>query len=159
MPTAQASPLRSPPDLHAQPLRFLTAYWGVWQALSTRVGAGLDAHGLDLKGFIALSYVQGSPTSQADLARVLAVPKYEVTRILDRLSDLGAITRVADPENARFRRLEVTPTGQALWAASLHAVSAVVTPALDALGPRLEPLTATLESLAVLSTSGPQETP
>lgn len=151
--------LAIPTDLSAQPLRFLTAYWGVWQALSGQVSAALDAHGLDLKSFIALSYVQGGPTSQADLARVLGVPRYEVTRILDRLSDVGAITREADPANARLRRLGATPAGLALWAASLHTVTTLVAPAVDALGPRLDTLTTTLEMLAAVSASGPQETP
>ncbi|WP_168734804.1 MarR family winged helix-turn-helix transcriptional regulator [Deinococcus sp. KSM4-11] len=142
-----------------QPLRFLTAYWSVWQGLSGRANSELGRHGLDLRAFIALSYVQGSPTSPGELARVLDVPKYEVTRILDRLTGLGAITRQSHPGNARFRRLEVTPSGQTLWETSLHAVSTLVGPALDALGSGLEPLTVSLEHLATLTDMPPEEIP
>ncbi|WP_295820573.1 MarR family winged helix-turn-helix transcriptional regulator [uncultured Deinococcus sp.] len=146
-------------DLHAQPLRFLTAYWGVWQSMSGRANADLAAHGLDLRSFIALSYVQGSPTSPGELARVLDVPRYEMTRILDRLTALGAITRELDPTSARSRRLDVTPAGRAQWEAALQAVTATVDPALTSLGSRLEPLTASLEHLAAFSYPAPQETP
>lgn len=158
MTTSGAAPLTATP-LNAQPLRFLTAYWGVWQALSGRVNAELHGLGLDLKSFIALSYVQGAPTSPGELSRVLDLPKYEVTRVLDRLSGLGAITRDSDPANARSRRLDVTPEGQRLWHTALHAVSALVSPALSALGPHLEPLTISLETLVCLSAPTPQETP
>ncbi|MFC3831826.1 MULTISPECIES: MarR family winged helix-turn-helix transcriptional regulator [Deinococcus] len=146
-------------DLHAQPLRFLTAYWGVWQSMSGRANADLAAHGLDLRSFIALSYVQGSPTSPGELARVLDVPRYEMTRILDRLTALGTITRELDPTSARSRRLDVTPAGRAQWEAALQAVTATVDPALTSLGSRLEPLTASLEHLAAFSYPAPQETP
>ena len=146
-------------DLHAQPLRFLTAYWGVWQALSGRANADLAVHGLDLRSFIALSYVQGSPTSPGELARVLDVPRYEMTRILDRLTALEAITREHDPANARSRRLDVTPAGRVRWEAALQAMTALIDPALTSLGSRLEPLTASLENLAAFSYPDPQETP
>ncbi|MBB5377535.1 DNA-binding MarR family transcriptional regulator [Deinococcus metalli] len=151
----EAAPLPAATDLHAQPLRFLTAYWGVWQGLSGRANDRLGAHGLDLRSFIALSYVQGQPTSPGELARVLDVPKYEVTRILDRLTALGAITRDSDPANARSRRLDVTPSGRALWHAAVQTVTAVVGPALATLGPRVDPLTADLEHLAALTEDTP----
>ncbi|WP_165795233.1 MarR family winged helix-turn-helix transcriptional regulator [Deinococcus koreensis] len=156
----------SPQLPSSQPLRFLNAYWAVWQGLSGRVnGELLRLHGLDLRAFIALSYVQGAPTSPGELARVLDVPRYEMTRILDRLTGLQAITRTTDPANARSRRLEVTLSGQSLWDAALQTVTTLVQPSLQALGPGLEPLTAGLERLASLSQSAlptdlaPKETP
>lgn len=130
-------------------MRFLNAYWAVWQGLSGRVnGELLRRHGLDLRAFIALSYVQGGPISPGELATVLDVPRYEVSRILGGLTTLGAVTRGHDPANARSRRLEVTPDGQARWDAAMQTVNSLITPSLDALGPGLEPLTAGLEHLA-----------
>ena len=104
------------PDLNAQPLRFLNAYWTLWQALAQPVDSALTRqHGLDLRAFIALSYVQGGATSPGELAAAMSIPNYEVSRTLDRLSHLGAITRQSDPANARRRRLSATPSGQVLW--------------------------------------------
>ena len=162
-----ATPLSGlPPDLGTQPLRFLNAFWAVWQGLSGHVnGELLIRHGLDLRAFIALSYVQGAPTSPGELARVLGVPRYEMTRILDRLTGLGAITRDSDPLNARSRRLEVTPSGQTLWDAAVQTVNTLVCPSLRALGAELHPLTVGLERLASLTelsvptAPAPQETP
>lgn len=136
------------PDLAAQPLRFLNAYWTLWQALAQPVdGALTRRHGLDLRAFIALSYVQGQLTSPGELSVTMSIPKYEVSRTLDRLTKLGAITRRSDPTNARRRTLSVTPSGQALWASALATVQAVTQPPLEALGP-LEALTLSLEQLA-----------
>lgn len=137
-----------PPDLAAQPLRFLNAYWMLWQALAQPVdGALTRLHGLDLRAFIALSYVQGGMTSPGELSVSMSIPKYEVSRTLDRLSKLGAITRRSDPSNARRRTLTATPSGRALWASALATVQAVTQPPLAALGP-LEALTLGLEQLA-----------
>ncbi|TSA87488.1 winged helix-turn-helix transcriptional regulator [Deinococcus detaillensis] len=141
-------PDSSAPDLAAQPLRFLNAYWTLWQALAQPVDSALvRLHDLDLRAFIALSYVQGGMTSPGELSVTMSIPKYEVSRTLDRLTKLGAITRRSDPANARRRTLGVTPSGQALWASALATVQAVTQPPLEALGP-LEALTLGLEQLA-----------
>ena len=144
----------APPDLQAQhlqtqPLRFLNAYWNVWQHLAGRLDFALArAHDLDLRAFIALSYVQGGVTSPGELARAMGVPKYEVTRTLDRLSRLRAVARESDPLSARRQRLSATPEGRALWQAALSTVQAVAAPPLRALGSRLADLTSGLEQLA-----------
>lgn len=145
-----------PADLDAQPLRFLSAYWTAWQTLAARAETELVArHGLDLRAFIALSYIQGAPLSPGDLAARLGVPRYEVSRVLERLSALGAITREGRPGNARFRVLDATPAGRERWAAALATVRDVAGPPLLALGDaELDRLTRALERLAV-----PPETP
>lgn len=143
------------PDLNAQPLRFLNAYWTLWQALAQPVDSALTRqHGLDLRAFIALSYVQGGATSPGELAAAMSIPNYEVSRTLDRLSHLGAITRQSDPANARRRRLSATPSGQVLWTSALMTVQAVTQPPLHALGPPLDALTSSLERLAALMERG-----
>lgn len=142
---AQEGPL----DLTQQPLRFLNAYWTLWQVLSERINAELvRQHDLDLRSFIALSYLQGGLTSPSDLSRQMVIPKYEVTRTLSRLSRLSAIDRRSDPSNARRQHLSVTAAGQGLWASALTTVQAVTQPPLDTLGPPLHDLTLHLEQLA-----------
>ena len=122
---AQSAPL----DLTQQPLRFLNAYWTLWQVLSERVNAELvREHDLDLRAFIALSYLQGGLSSPSDLSRRMVIPKYEVTRTLSRLSRLSAIDRRGDPSNARRQHLSVTAAGQGLWASALATVQAVTQP-------------------------------
>ncbi len=151
MPGISPTPDLSAPDLSAQPLRFLNAYWTLWQALAQPVDTALTRqHGLDLRAFIALSYVQGGATSPGELATAMSIPNYEVSRTLDRLDRLGAITRQSDPANARRRCLSATPSGQVLWSAALATVQAVTQPPLHALGPPLDALTASLERLAAL---------
>lgn len=63
----------------ALPMAFMQAFWEVWQTLGARVDAALTArHGLDLRAFITLAYVQGkeSGTDQpAALARATGVPR------------------------------------------------------------------------------------
>ncbi|WP_221088973.1 MarR family winged helix-turn-helix transcriptional regulator [Deinococcus aquaedulcis] len=145
------------PDLQAQPLRFLAAYWGVWQVMSTRLHAALERqHSLDLRTFIALSYVQAGPITPAELARQLKVPRYEVARILRRLDDLHAIARRRDPGDARSHALHIEPLGQAIWASAMQTVQAVTAPALATLNTDLDPVTAALERLAALSPEDPR---
>ncbi|MBZ9753365.1 MarR family winged helix-turn-helix transcriptional regulator [Deinococcus sp. HMF7604] len=146
------SPAQAPPapDLTTQPLRFLAAYWAVWQHLSGHLQTALEqGHGLDVRSFIALSYVQAAPLTPAELASHLRVPRYEVTRVLRHLESRKAIDRHPAPHDARSHRLCATPAGRTLWQAALHTVETVTTPALHALSPTpLDILTASLETLA-----------
>lgn len=143
--------------LESEPLRFLGAYWNVWQVLAARTDARLaQEHGLDLRSFIALSYIQGEALSPGRLADVMGVPRYEVTRTLDRLTALNAITRTSDTRNARYQQLGATPQGRTLWASALATVHKVAGPPLLALGSRLGTLTESLEQLAAHAA---QETP
>ena len=155
-----APPDPSAPDLSAQPLRFLHAYWRVWQALAAHAEGQLSReHGLDLRGFIALSYLQSGVSGPGELAVQLGLPRYVVTRTLDALSRLGAVERNADIHDARRQTLLVTPAGHALWAAALRTVEQVCGPPLQALDAQLDPLTAALELLAGLPSPLPlQET-
>lgn len=146
---AQAPPNLAVPDLSAQPLRFLHAYWRVWQALAAHAEGQLSReHGLDLRAFIALSYLQSGVTGPGDLAVQLGLPRYVITRTLDTLVRLGAVERGTDPHDARRQTLLVTQAGHALWAAALRTVEQVCAGPLGGLGEALTPLTVALEQLA-----------
>ena len=143
LPTA---PALSPPA--SQPLRFLNAYWQLWQALAARAEVQLSQqHGLDLRAFMALGYLQGGVSSPGELAVQLGLPRYVVTRTLDALSRLEAVQRVTDGHDARRQQVNVTPAGRVLWAAALQTTVSVCEGPLSALGPRLGTLTALLEEL------------
>ena len=97
-----SAPDNSAPDLSAQPLRFLHAYWRVWQALAARAEGQLSReHELDLRAFIALSYLQSGVTGPGELAAQLGLPRYVITRTLDALVRLGAVKRGIGSHDAR----------------------------------------------------------
>ncbi|GGL66457.1 transcriptional regulator [Deinococcus aerolatus] len=133
-----SSSLPSPPvdaELGSPELRFLTALWNTWQALTTVGEARLRArHGLDLRGFIALSYLQGGAQQPADLARELGVPRYEVSRVLSALDGLGAVTRERGAPlsggDGRGVIVRITPAGRERWTAALQTVCTLTGPPL-----------------------------
>lgn len=128
--------MHDPDPLQTPELAFLTALWDVWQALSERGEAELRGrHGLDLRSFIALAYVQGGTTQPAALARELGVPRYEVSRVLAALEAQGAVTRGHHDPDARRVTVRVTPAGRVLWEGALETVRGVTGPALAALPP------------------------
>ena len=138
------------PDLSAQPMRFLYAYWRVWQGLAARAEGQLErAHGLDLRSFLALSALQGGVLHPGELAVQLGLPRYVVTRTLDTLSRLHAVERGSDSGDRRRQNLHVTPAGRLLWLAAMQTIEHVCGEPLAVLGEQLEPLTTALERLAV----------
>lgn len=153
--------MRDPDLLQTPELAFLTALWDVWQALSERGEAELRGrHGLDLRSFIALAYVQGGTTQPAALARELGVPRYEVSRVLAALEAQGAVTRGHHDPDARRVTVRVTPAGRALWAGALETVRGVTGPALAALPPAARaglPGSLSAVAEAARSPSNPQE--
>lgn len=142
-------------------LAFLTALWDAWQALSAQVEAELRArHGLDLRAFVALAYVQGGAEQPARLARELGVPRYEVSRVLHALETRGAVWRGQTGPDARRVTVTVTPAGRALWEDALETVRALTAPPLAALGPRAGGLTDDLHILArAVRSAHPEQEP
>lgn len=153
--------MRGPDPLQTPELAFLTALWDVWQALTQRGEAELRGrHGLDLRSFIALAYVQGGTTQPAALARELGVPRYEVSRVLAALESQGAVTRGHGGPDARRVTVTVTPAGRALWEEALETVREVTGPALAALSPAARaglPLSLAAVARTARSPSYPQE--
>ncbi|QJS99509.1 MarR family transcriptional regulator [Streptomyces asoensis] len=52
------------------------------------------------------------PLRPGELAEVLAVQASHVTRQVQRLQKSGYVTRVADPDDSRARRIRLTPLGE-----------------------------------------------
>ena len=145
---------RADDELNSSELQFLTAMWDIWQALTTVGEARLRAqHGLDLRGFIALSYLQERPQQPADLARELGVPRYEISRVLAALDAQGAVTRergTGSPGgDGRGVIVHITPLGCERWAAALQTIRTLTGPPLAHLGPaRQLSLIQTLQGVA-----------
>ncbi|OLV16538.1 MarR family winged helix-turn-helix transcriptional regulator [Deinococcus marmoris] len=151
-------------ELNSPELHFLTALWDTWQALTTVGEARLRRHELDLRSFIALSYLQGGPQQPADLARELGVPRYEISRVLSVLDALGAVTRErgAITQNGADGRgviVRITPAGRERWAAALQTVRTLTGPPLAHLdGAQQLSLIQTLQGVAHAAQQQPQHT-
>jgi DNA-binding MarR family transcriptional regulator len=141
---------RPPAALQSPEVQFLTALWDTWQALVAAGAAQLEArHALELRGFIALSYLQAGPQQPAQLARELGLPRYEISRTLAALDGLGAVTRERGGTDARGVTVRITPAGRDRWAAALQTVQAVTGPALAGLSPAAAAqLTQSLQTVA-----------
>jgi DNA-binding MarR family transcriptional regulator len=145
---------RADDELRSSELQFLTALWDLWQALTTVGEARLRAqHELDLRGFIALSYLQEGPQQPADLARELGVPRYEISRVLGALDAQGAVTRergtASHGGDRRGVTVHITPAGRERWAAALQTARTLTGPPLAQLEPaRQLSLIQTLQSVA-----------
>ena len=63
----------------------------------------------------ALSYLASySPCPTGDLQRVLGAPRSTLTSMVDRLCERELVERVADPDDGRVLRLQITRQGRAL---------------------------------------------
>jgi MarR family transcriptional regulator, transcriptional regulator for hemolysin len=83
----------------------------------------LTAAGGSLGTWVVLSAlsVEGV-VSQAALASHVHLEGATITHHVDRLEALGLVTRVADPDDRRVRRVTITPEGERLHARLLAAV-------------------------------------
>ncbi|MBS0383529.1 MAG: MarR family transcriptional regulator [Proteobacteria bacterium] len=80
---------------------------GIEQAL---VDAGLE---LNFSQFLALKKLGDTgPTTPGELARALNYNPGAMTRLLDKLEQLGYLQRVPDPTDRRALQLELTPAGR-----------------------------------------------
>ncbi len=63
----------------------------------------------------ALSAIHNTPeaTSQVNIARRLRIEGPTLTRMIDSLEKDGLVERLADPDDRRTKKLQVTPQGEA----------------------------------------------
>jgi DNA-binding MarR family transcriptional regulator len=60
---------------------------------------------------------QSEPITMGDLSRILGVPFSTATRTVDWLVNNGYVRRLADPEDRRVVRVELTEVGKELYRA------------------------------------------
>ena len=87
------------------------------------------------------------PLTPSELAARERVQRPTVTRIVDRLEELGLVTRAADPGDRRSSLITVTRAGRELLASARTRKDAFLSERLEALGPEDR---ATLERAASL---------
>jgi DNA-binding MarR family transcriptional regulator len=70
--------------------------------------AGLTRSQFPILGTLAAA----GPMATSELAARLYMERTTITRHLTPLEDAGFVTRAADPDDARVRRVAITPTGR-----------------------------------------------
>jgi DNA-binding MarR family transcriptional regulator len=94
----------------------------------------LDAHGLSMWDYVALSHLARAPAgTQLELARAIRYDKTRLIALLDGLEAEGLITRAPDPADRRAKVVALTPTGEARRAAAQEAIRAMEADVLGAL--------------------------
>jgi DNA-binding MarR family transcriptional regulator len=94
----------------------------------------LDAHGLSMWDYVALSHLARSPVgTQLELARAIRYDKTRLIALLDGLEGQGLITRAPDPADRRAKVVALTPEGEARRAAAQQAIRAMEADLLGAL--------------------------
>jgi len=74
----------------------------------------------ELDVFFALGFIfsrQSVPVTMGDLSRILGMPFSTATRTADWLVDSGYVQRLADPDDRRVVRVELTRSGKELYRA------------------------------------------
>lgn len=130
-------------------IQLLTALWNLWQSLAADGSARLrEECGLELKEFIAVSYLQACPLHPAKLAQEMQMPRYEVSRLLGSLEEKGFVQRSRQQKDGRQVLVELTASGLSAWQRGLRAVERVTEPYLSCLtGPEQQQLILKLTAL------------
>jgi DNA-binding MarR family transcriptional regulator len=94
------------------------------RALEQRLEQALTKAGLSMAKFGALTHLveAGEPLSLGECAQRMTCVRSNITQLMDRLEDEGFVRRVADPDDRRAVRAEVTPLGAERQAAGAKEV-------------------------------------
>jgi DNA-binding MarR family transcriptional regulator len=97
------------------------------RAVEQRLEQALAKAGLSMAKFGALTHLveAGEPLSLGECAQRMTCVRSNITQLMDRLEDEGLVRRVADPDDRRAIRAEVTPLGAERQAAGAQEVAKV----------------------------------
>lgn len=95
--------------------------------IEDRLETRLGEVGLSMAKHSALSRLQeaGEPLTLSELAERLSCVRSNITQLVDRLEADGLVRRVADPDDRRSVRAELTPLGKEKQAAGASELSKV----------------------------------
>ncbi len=71
-----------------------------------------EAHDLEIPEVLLLEYIGQSDLSPSEIAEAMKIPAHAISRKLDGLEKRELIVRSLDPNDARRRVLELTPSGE-----------------------------------------------
>jgi DNA-binding MarR family transcriptional regulator len=84
------------------------------RAIEDRIENALGSVGLSMAKHSALTKLEeaGRPVTLSELAEMLSCVRSNITQLVDRLESDGLVRRVADPEDRRSVRAELTDLGR-----------------------------------------------
>jgi DNA-binding MarR family transcriptional regulator len=111
-----------------------------WSAISaaSRADEGARRVGLSLSQLRLLAAIAWGSANPSDLADMLDMKRPSVTRMADRLVDLGHIERVVDETDRRRINHLVTDRGREVLLEATRAIAISVLNVLEVLGPEAE---------------------
>ena len=91
----------------------LASFLDTADRLYERIGAALGRVGLSYPKYEVLEHLKssGEPVSLGVIAEGQCCARSNITQLVDKLESEGLVQRVADPEDRRGIRAELTPTG------------------------------------------------
>ena len=107
-----------PPSVSATPFQLCSLIGRIRTELHANIERELVASGFELgfTQFVALKKLgTDGPMTAGELARLLHHNPGALTRLLDKLEDENYLRRVPDAQDRRALRIELTPSGRALW--------------------------------------------
>ena len=127
--------------------------WRVTLSWQRAMRSALASHDLTHVQFVLLASVwwldenSGSAPTQAMLAQQVGTDPMMTSQVIRKLEQRGLITRTADPQDARARRLALTAAGRKLAARALADVEAADEHYFAPLGRRRTDFVAALSAL------------
>ncbi len=152
-----ASPL--PSDATVLATRLLEAHFQAREAFTRSITPVLhEKFDLDLRDYMILRWIDQQHLTPGGLARMLHIPGYATSRLLDPFIKRHLVQRVIDPDDARRYRLHVTDEGRTVIQTINQEVTRLLTRMLNDLGPeRTELLLESLHTMAQLEAPLPAD--
>jgi len=72
-------------------------------------------HALSFSQYVTLKELADGPCGATEIARAADLNPGAMTRLIDRLVELGLVKRVADPHDRRALQIHLTAQGQHIW--------------------------------------------
>lgn len=119
-----------------EPGTLLFRVLGAAREIQTRLEAALDDIGLSpaKAGVLKALAKSGEPLPLSELAACNKCVRSNVTQLVDRLEADGLVRRIADPEDRRVTRAELTTEGRKAYLEALRIVTSQERELLRALG-------------------------
>ncbi|MGL4612259.1 MAG: MarR family winged helix-turn-helix transcriptional regulator [Trueperaceae bacterium] len=92
---------------------FMSSFWELRNRLNKDVGSKIRSHyGFDIGDMFLMKYVLEENVTPSQLADLMMIPLYGISRKLEALQELGMLERTLHPQDARKRVLTLTTKGQ-----------------------------------------------
>ena len=113
MPPMCSEPLQHPQSGSQLGLLFRQVRDAMWARMEHELTQA--GHELTFSQYVTLKRLADGDASATELAREAYLNPGAMTRLLDKLEDMGVTARVADPDDRRALRVRLTDKGRAMW--------------------------------------------